>query len=127
MKNLLYVTYVWKIKKLMENGNYKLRYVCRLNYINCKLCKLCKLYSAKNSEKKFIRTYTVSMFVYETQQTLQTVCRLLKMSGYEGSELNKLSGQIRETPGIIQSVTGSTTRRLQACLETQSGRFEHLL
>lgn len=127
MKNLLYVTYVWKIKKLMENGNYKLRYVCRLNYINCKLCKLCKLYSAKNSEKNFIRTYTVSMFVYETQQTLQTVCRLLKMSGYEGSELNKLSGQIRETPGIIQSVTGSTTRRLQACLETQSGRFEHLL
>lgn len=111
----------------MGNGNYKLRYVCRLNRINCKLCKLCKLYSAKNSEKTFIRTYTVSIFVYETRQTLQTVCRLLKMSGYEGSELNKLSGQIRETPGIIQSVTGSTTRRLQACLETQSDRSEHLL
>lgn len=111
----------------MGNGNYKLRYVCRLNRINCKLCKLCKLYSAKNGEKTFIRTYTVSIFVYETRQILQTVCRLLKMSGYEGSELNKLSGQIRETPGIIQSVTGSTTRRLQACLETQSDRSEHLL
>lgn len=58
----------------MGNGNYKLRYVCRLNRINCKLCKLCKLYSAKNSEKTFIRTYTVSIFVYETRQILQTVC-----------------------------------------------------
>lgn len=35
--------------------------------------------------------------------------------------------QIRETPGTIQSVTGSMTGRLQVCLEMQGSRFEHLL
>ena len=35
--------------------------------------------------------------------------------------------QIQETPGIIERVTRSMTRRVQACLEMQDGYFEHLL
>ena len=35
--------------------------------------------------------------------------------------------QIRETPGMIERVTRSMTRRVQACLRMQGGHFEHLL
>ena len=35
--------------------------------------------------------------------------------------------QIRETPGTIERVTRCMTRRVQACLQTQGGHFEHLL
>ena len=35
--------------------------------------------------------------------------------------------QIRETSGIIERVTRSMTRRVQACLQMQGGHFEHLL
>ena len=35
--------------------------------------------------------------------------------------------QIRETPGMTERVTRSVTRRVQARLQTQGGRFEHLL
>ena len=35
--------------------------------------------------------------------------------------------QIRETPGVIERVTRSMTRRVQARLQMQGGHFEHLL
>ena len=35
--------------------------------------------------------------------------------------------QIRETPGTIERVTRSMTRRVQARLQMQAGHFEHLL
>ena len=35
--------------------------------------------------------------------------------------------QIRETPGMIERVTGSMTRRVQACLQMEGGHFGHLL
>lgn len=35
--------------------------------------------------------------------------------------------QIQETPEIIEKVIRSMTRRLQTCLEMQSGHIEHLL
>ena len=35
--------------------------------------------------------------------------------------------QIREAPGMIERVTRSMTRRVQACLQMQDGHFKHLL
>ena len=35
--------------------------------------------------------------------------------------------QIRETPGMIERVARSMTRRVQACLQMQGGHSEHLL
>ena len=35
--------------------------------------------------------------------------------------------QIRETPKMIERVTRSMTRRMQACLQMQGGHFEYLL
>ena len=35
--------------------------------------------------------------------------------------------QIRETPRMIERVTRSMTRRVQACLQMQGGHFENLL